>query len=268
VTDGTPDIRSEPPVPEAGLTEPDGTLLAVVGHTLTLAVRHARLFLGIAAALVVGEVVLVLLLYGVLLPAINELRSGGGSVELIQVWERVSGGQKVLATAIVCLSTLIVAWTRCAAVVGIAAADTSRPVTVLAAYGGVGPRVGLLFLTQGVLMFLPFVGWLLAMACIPLLPASVLQNLGPLGALQNARQAQAYWKSALAWLVLVIPVGVAIGLTFVFAALLLPSRSGILIPALAVLGWFVAILGQLPIMAATVAYQRSQARTMTVTRAQ
>jgi len=268
VTDGTPDVQLEPPVPAAALTEPDGTLLAVLGHTLTLAVRHARLFLAIAAVLVVGEALLVLLLYGVLLPVISELRAGGDSVEMIQVWERASGSRKLLATAVASLSLLIVPWARCAAVVGIAAVDASRPIKVLAAYAGVGPRAGLLFLTQGVLMFLPFVGWLLAMACIPLLPASVLENLGPIGALQNARQAQAYWKSALAWLILVIPVVFGLGFTFVFATLLLPARSGVLLPALAVLGMFAMFVGQLPIMAATVAYQRSQARTMTVTRAE
>ena len=107
------------------------------------------------------------------------------------------------------------------------------------------------------------IGWMLAVACIPGVPAAVLENRGVVGALQEAATSGHYARRLLVWLLCLISVIPVLGLTvLVFAPIAgalpsLVSRAA----AAVVFVWIIALVALPQTIALTLSYLGSRVQT-------
>ena len=192
---------------------------------------------------------------------------GDGPIRLIEVWSRMSGSEKAMSTFLLLCSVASVYWPLAAAVVASAARASNLTVTVIEAYRGVGLKAAFSLLLFWVLSnVLPILGWpilggALALACIPGLPAAIVENR-PLPVERGS--AGEYFRRLLVWLVFWVPfLGVA-GAGMLVAAVVssfAPTVSGFLVfwlPFCAVFYWSIALVSFLPLMSVTTAYVKAR----------
>ncbi len=172
------------------------TYSGLLRQTFKLFFTRLRLFAGVAAVPALVNAVCVVALFG--LVQIVTVRAGieNQPVDVLELWDSyMRPTEKVVATLVAFSSMFIFVWYQAAAVTAASKSSSADATNFVAAYRSVRMKGLRLPVLIWVLGFVPVIGWMLAVACIPGVPAAVLENRGVVGALQEAATSGHYARS-------------------------------------------------------------------------